>query len=79
MRTLTALVCGTVTFVVPTMVQAQAEQALQRAEEFKAAGQVDAESQARANYNTDKLSLQRLAAYRAECVTKLPRQKCARE
>jgi len=34
---------------------------------------------ARANYDMDRLSLQRLAEYRANCVTKLPKDKTQRE
>ena len=58
--------------------EAQAEQAQQRAEEFKAQGQADAAAHARSNYEMDRLSLQRLAEYRANCVTKLPKTKALR-
>lgn len=52
-----------------TRLESQAKKALQRANQFKAQGQGDAEAVARANYDTDKLSLQRLAEYRANGVS----------
>lgn len=58
-----------------SLLQQQADKALQRARALKEDGQFEAAQQAQNDYETDKLSLQRLEGYRADCVTKLPRHK----